>query len=103
MNNATTQIHFAIVGGELTVSAPPELEPLNDFFETEIGTSEAMLDQVEHHVRHDRSWQLTGNACCLRLDGETATIQNNYTGTSATLTRIDLHALLVDLRALLTK
>jgi uncharacterized protein YacL (UPF0231 family) len=103
MSNATTQIHFTIVDDELTVSAPPGLEPLHDFFETEIGTSDVMLSHVEHHLRHGRTWQFTGNACRLLLDGETVTIQNNYTGTSTVLTRADLRALLTDLRALLTE
>jgi hypothetical protein len=101
MSNATTQVHFTIVDDDLKVSAPPGLKPLDDFLETEVGTSDAMLDRIEHHVRHDRTWQFTGNACHLRLDGETATIKNTYTGASTVLTRTDLRALLTDLRALL--
>ena len=103
MSSATTEVHFTIVDDELEVSAPPALESLNDFFETEIGTSDAMLGLVEHHVRHDRTWWFTGNACHLHLDGETATVENNYTGACATLTRTDLRALLADLRALITE
>jgi len=103
MSNATAQVHFAIVDDELAVSVPPALEPLNDFFETEIGTSDAMLDLIEHHVRHDREWQFTGDSCHLEIDGETVTIEHAYTGASAVLTRVDLRALLADLRALLTE
>jgi hypothetical protein len=103
MSNATTQVHFTIVDDELEVSAPPALEPLNDFFETEIGTSDAKLGLIEHHVRHVRSWQFTGNACHLHLDGETVTIEHNYTGARTILTRTDLRALLTALRALLTE
>lgn len=103
MSFATTQVHFAIVDDELEVSAPPALETLNDFFETEIGTSDAMLDLIEHHVRHDRTWQFTGNACHLHLDGETVTIEHGHAETRATLTRTDLRALLTDLRALLAE
>lgn len=103
MNNATTRVHFTIVDDELKVSAPPELEPLSDFFETEIGTSDAMLDLIEHHVRHERTWQLTGNACHLQLAGETVTIEQNYTDGHASLARTDFRALLANLRALLTE
>jgi hypothetical protein len=103
MSNATTQVHFAIVDDELEVSAPPALEPVGDFFETEIGTSDAILDLIEHHVRHDRTWQFTGDAGHLRLDSETVTIDHNYTGARAILTRTDLRALLIELRALLTE
>jgi hypothetical protein len=102
MSNATTQVHFTVVDDELEVSAPPALEPLDDFFQTEIGTSEHMLELVEHHVRHDHAWQFSGNACHLRLDGETVTVEHDYTGASTVLTRTDLCDLLADLRALLT-
>lgn len=100
--NATTQVQFAVVADELEVSAPPALEPLNDFFETEIGTSEAMLDLIEHHVRHDRTWQFTGDACHLRLDGESVAIGHTSTGACVTVTRADLRVLLTNLRVLLT-
>lgn len=100
MSKATTQVQFTITDDELTASVPLELAPLDDFFETEIGTSAAMLDLIEHHVRHDRTWQFTGNACHLRLDGESVTVEHNYTGASTTLTRADLRALVTDLRAL---
>lgn len=103
MSNATTQIHFTVVDDDLEVSAPPALEPLNDFFETEIGTSEAMLDLIEHHVRHDRTWHFTGDTCHLRLDGETVTIEHNYSGAGTVLTRSDLRVLLTNLRTLLTE
>lgn len=103
MSKATTQVQFTIVDDELEVSAPPTLEPLNDFFETEIGTSDAMLDLIEHHIRHDRVLQFTGNACDLHLDGEKVTIEHIYTGARTILTRADLRALLTDLRALLTE
>jgi hypothetical protein len=101
MSNATAQVHFTIVDDELSVSAPPALAPLNDFFETEIGTSEAMLDLIEHHVRHDRVWTFTGDACQLELDGETVTIEQTHTGAGAVLSRVDLRTLLGDLRKLL--
>jgi uncharacterized protein YacL (UPF0231 family) len=100
MSNATTQVHFTVVDDELEVSVPPELEPLNDFFEIEIGTSDARLQLVKHHVSHDRTWQFTGNACRLHLDGETVVIEHNFAGTRMTLTRADLRALLTDLHAL---
>jgi hypothetical protein len=103
MNNATTQVHFTIVDDELRVSAPPALEPITDFFETEIGTSEAKLGLIEHHVRHGRTWQFSGNACHLRLDGESVVIEHTYTAARATITRTDLRTLLADLRALLAK
>jgi hypothetical protein len=103
MSNATAQVHFTIVDDELEVSAPPALEPLNDFFETEIGTSDAMLDLIEHHVRHDRTWQFTGDACHLRLDGETVTIEHEYTKARAVIPRADLRDLLAALRALLAE
>lgn len=102
MSNATTHVHFTIVDDELQVSAPRELATLNDFFESEIGTSDAMLGLIEHHVRHERTWQFTGNSCHLHLDGGTVTIEHDYTGTRATLTRTDFRTLLTDLRALLT-
>jgi hypothetical protein len=102
MSNATTHVHFTIVDDELRVSVPPALEALDDFFETEIGTSDAMLDLIEHHVRHDRTWQFTGDACHLHLDGDTATIEHNYTGARTILSRADLRTLLADLRALLS-
>lgn len=103
MSNATTQIHFTIVDDELQVSGPPALETLNDFFESEIGTSATMLGLIEHHVRHDNTWQFTGNACHLHLDGNEATVEHTYTGAQAVLTRTDLRALLTDLRVLLTR
>jgi uncharacterized protein YacL (UPF0231 family) len=103
MNNATAQVHFAIVDDELEVTAPPALVPLDDFFETEIGTSEAMLDEVEHHVRHDRTWRFTGDACHLRLDGEDVVVEHGHSGASATITRTDFRALLADLRAVLAE
>lgn len=103
MSNATAQVHFTIVDDELEVSVPAELAPLNDFFEIELGTSSAMLDLLEHHVRHDRTWQFTGNACHLDLDGESVSIKHAYTGARTLLTRADFRALLTDLRALLTE
>lgn len=103
MSNATTHVHFAIVDEELQVSAPQELAGLNDFFEAEIGTSEAMLGLIEHHVRHEPTWQFTGNVCHLHLEGDTVTIEHDHTGTRTTVTRADLRALLTDLRVLLTE
>jgi hypothetical protein len=103
MSNATTHVHFTIVDDELQVSVPQGLETLNDFFETEIGTSDAMLGLIEHHVRHERTWQFTGNVCHLHLDGDTVTIEHDCTGTRTTLTRADLRALLSALRALLAE
>jgi hypothetical protein len=103
MSNTTTQVQFTIVDDELEVSAPLTLEPLDDFFETEIGTSDTMLDLVDHHVRHDKTWQLTGDACHLILDHETVAIEHIHTGARVTLSRTDLRALLADLRATLTK
>lgn len=102
MNNATTQIQFTIADDDLAMSVPPELAPLDDFFETEIGTSDAMLDLIEHHVHHDRTWRFTGNACHLRLDGESVTVEHNHTGATASITRADLRTLIANLRALLT-
>jgi len=103
MSNATAQVHFTVVDDELSVSAPVELGPLTDFFETEIGTSEAMLDLITHHVRHDRAWRFAGNACTLALDGETVTIEHLHTAASAVLTRAELRALLNELRALVAE
>jgi hypothetical protein len=103
MSNATAQVHFTVIDDELSVSAPAELAPLTDFFETEIGTSEAMLDLITHHVRHDRTWRFTGNACALALSGETVTIEHLHTGARAVLTRAELRALLSELRALVAE
>jgi hypothetical protein len=102
MSNATAHVHFTVLDDELHVSVPPELETLNDFFETEIGTSDTMLGLIEYHVRHEGAWQFTGNVCQLHLDGDTVTIEHDYTGTRTTLSRADFRALLTDLRALLT-
>ncbi|MCT2582647.1 hypothetical protein [Actinophytocola gossypii] len=101
MNHATAQIHFAIVDDELAVTAPPALAPLVDFFEIEVGTSDAMLDEVEHHVRHDRTWRFTGDACRLRLGVEDVVVEHTHTGASATVPRTEFRGLLADLRAVL--
>lgn len=101
MNNGTTQVQFAISDGELEVSAPAALEPLDDFLETEIGTDGDMLELVGHHVRHDRVWRFAGDACQLNLDGETVTVTHNYTDTSTVLTRAEFRNLLGDLRVFL--
>jgi hypothetical protein len=103
MSNATTRVTFTIVDDELVVSAPPALEPLDDFFEIEVGASDAMLDLIEHHVRHSREWRFTGDACHVKLDGETVTIEHSHTGAHMSLTRTDFHDLLADLRALLAE
>ncbi|MBP2330426.1 uncharacterized protein YacL (UPF0231 family) [Kibdelosporangium banguiense] len=103
MSNATTHVYFTVVDDELQVSVPQELAALGDFFESEIGTSNAMRGLIEHHIRHERTWQFTGNVCHLHLDGETVTIEHDYNGTCTTLTRADLRALLTDLRVLLTE
>lgn len=103
MSNATAQVHFTVTDDELSVSAPAELAPLTDFFETEIGTSEAILDLVTHHVRHDRTWRFAGNACALTLDGETVTVEHLHTGARAVVTRTELRALLSELRALVAE
>lgn len=96
--SVATQVRFAIIDGELEVSAPSTLEPLDDFLETEIGTDDATLDLIDHHVRHDREWQFSGNACQLRLDGERVTVRHNYTAASVDLSRDDLRGLLAALR-----
>ncbi len=101
MNNATAHVNFTLVDGELEVSAPAELDALSDFFETEIGTSDAVLDLVTHAVRHEPTWRFTGNTCHLRLDGETVTIEHEHTGARAVLTRAELRALLTDLHTVL--
>ncbi|GAB3443035.1 hypothetical protein [Actinophytocola sediminis] len=101
MSYGTTQVQFAIVDHELEVSAPTALTPLDDFLESEIGTDDATLDLVDHHVRHDRTWQFAGDACHLSLDGETVVIRHNYTGAAITLTRTDLRTLLATLRTFL--
>lgn len=102
MSKTTAQVRFTLVDDGLEVSVPRALAPLDEFFETEVGASDATLDMIEHHVRHDRTWQLTGDACQLDLDGETVTVRHNYTGTHTTLTRADFRSLLTDLRVLLT-
>jgi hypothetical protein len=101
MNNATAQVHFRLVDDELEVTAPAGFGALSDFFETEIGVSAAVLDLVTHHVRHDRTWRFTGNACHLLLDGETATIEHQHTGERTVLNRGELRTLLTDLHELL--
>ncbi|MEV4315008.1 hypothetical protein [Actinocrispum sp. NPDC049592] len=101
MSKATTDVHFTIVDDELQVSAPLALAAVDDFFETEIGTSETMLALIEHHVRHDRTWQFTGNVCHLGLDHDTVTIEHHYTGARTTLTSADFRTLLAGLRSLL--
>ena len=103
MNNATSRVLFKIIDDELEVTAPPALAPLADFLETEVGTSDVMLDLIEHHVRHDRVWRFTGNACRLHLDGEAATIEHDHTGARTTITRPDLSELLANLRTLLAE
>ena len=103
MNNATAHVHFTLVDDELVVSAPAELAALTDFLETEIGTSDAVLDLVTHHVRHDTTWRFTGNTCHLRLDGETVTVEHDHTGARTVLTRAELRALLTDLHTVLTE
>jgi hypothetical protein len=102
MSNATAQVHFTIVDDELEVSVPPALEPLKDFIETEIGTSDVKLDLIDHHLRHDRTWQYSGDACRLDLNGERATVKHSYTGAFVQLTRAELRDLLTTLRDLLT-
>ncbi|OLF07499.1 hypothetical protein BLA60_26590 [Actinophytocola xinjiangensis] len=97
----TAQVRFAIHDGELRIRVPPELEPLDDFLESEIGADRAVLDIVEHHVRHDRQWEFAGDSCELVLDGDTVTITHDYTGTAVTLARRDLRDLLADLGAFL--
>ena len=103
MNHATAQVHFTIADDELSVSAPAELAPLTDFFETEVGMSKAVLDLVTHHVHHARTWRFTGNACTLALDGETVTVEHLHTGARTVLTRAELRALLSELRAVVAE
>jgi hypothetical protein len=101
MGNATAQVHLTVVDDDLEVVVPAELEPLDDFLETEIGTSETTLDLVEHHVRHARTWSFTGDACQLDLANATVTITHLHTGVSVELSRADLLGLLAELRVLL--
>lgn len=101
MSSLTARVRFAMHNGELHIRVPPELEPLDDFLESEIGADRATLDIVDHHVRHDRKWKFAGNSCELALDGDTATITHDYTGTTITLTRHDLHDLLAELSTIL--
>lgn len=103
MSNATAQVHFTIVDDDLEVAVPPELEPLDDFLETEVGTSEATLDLLEHHTRHTRTWRFTGNACQLDLSPATVTITHLHTGSGTSLSRADFLSLLADLRTLFTE
>lgn len=103
MSNAIARVHFAIVDDELEVSVPPALKPLNDFIETEIGTSDVKLDLIEHHLRHDREWQFSGDAYHLRISSDRVTVKNSYNGACVSLTRAELRTLLAALRALLAE
>lgn len=103
MSNATAQVHLTIVDDDLEVAVPAELEPLDDFLETEVGTSDATLCLVEHHVRHDSGWRFTGNACQLDLENAMVTITHHHTDASTCLSREDFLGVLADVRALLAE
>jgi hypothetical protein len=89
VSKATRFVQFARGdSGHVSVAVPDDLQPLGDFFESDIGNSAATLRLVVGQVRCAGP-QFAGDSCRLTVRGDDVVIENDVTGQSVTLPRTD--------------
>jgi hypothetical protein len=88
VSKATRFVQFARGdSGYVSVSVPDDLQPLGDFFETDIGNSAATLRLVVRQVHTGQ--RFAGDSCLLTVHDDDVVIENDVTGQSVTLPRTD--------------
>ncbi|HEU5470851.1 MAG TPA: hypothetical protein VFV67_09375 [Actinophytocola sp.] len=99
MVKATSTVRFARdADGGIRVTVPPDLHPLDDFLETDLGDSASALDQVVGRVRDGGAdpWAFGGDCCHLTVHADEVLIENDFTGARVTLSRAEFLAIADD-------
>jgi uncharacterized protein YacL (UPF0231 family) len=84
--------------GHVSVSATPDLQPLDEFLETDIGDNLSDLELVTHHARHPGSdpWGFGGDSCHVTIAAEEVLVENDSTGQQVALSRSEFLEILRD-------
>lgn len=88
MGKATKTAQFTRnADGYVVVTVSPDLQPLDDFLETEIGESLTTLALVTARVRAAGAepWTLGGDCCHVTVRSAEVLIENDFTGRALTL------------------
>jgi hypothetical protein len=90
--------------GSVSVSAPGDLQPLEDFLESDIGDNVRELDLVIGHARDPgpTPWGFGGDSCHVSIGPEDVRVENDFTGQDVTLPRTDFLRILEDYAAAVT-
>lgn len=91
MAKTTESVRFTRnADGCVNVSVPPDLQPLDDFLETDLGDSDA-LELVVGRVRDAATtrWVFGGDCCHLTVRGGEVLIENDFSGREVTLSRAE--------------
>ncbi len=88
--------------GSVSVSAPGDLQPLEDFLESDIGDDVRALDIVLEHARDPAPWGFGGDSCHVSIGPDDVRVENDFTGQDVTLPRADFLRILEDYAAAVT-
>ncbi len=97
MGRTPDSVRFARArDGHVSVSAPLDLQPIEDFLESDIGDDVPGLELVIEHARHPGpgAWGFAGDSCHVSIGPDDVRVENDFTGEYVTLPRLDfLHIL----------
>ncbi|HET9142211.1 hypothetical protein [Actinophytocola sp.] len=86
MGKATKTVKFTWnAAGRVAVAVSPDLRPLDDFLETEIGESLSTLALITGRVRAGEPWAFGGDCCHLTVRAGEVCLENDFTGCRVTL------------------
>ena len=77
--------------GHVSVSAPHDLQPIDDFLESDIGENVAELESLIAHTRDPNPAPrgFAGDSCHVSIGREDVLVENDFTGEHVTLPRAD--------------
>jgi len=97
MGRTPESVRFARArDGHVSVSAPRDLQPIEDFLESDIGDNVPELELVIEHARNPgpAPWGFGGDSCHVSIGPDDVRVENDFTGEYVTLPRLDfLHIL----------
>lgn len=99
MSGLTRCVRFARSGdGSVSVSAPPDLQPIDEFLETDLGESPAERRLVAEHARDPGPdpWGFGGDSCHITVRPETVLVENDFDGRRVTVPRTEFVRILGD-------
>lgn len=91
MGRTPESVRFARAqDGHVSVSAPHDLQPIDDFLESDIGENVAELESLIAHAREPNPAPrgFAGDSCHVSIGPEDVRVENDFTGEYVTLPRV---------------